>query len=216
MNKKDIVIGAAGITLIALVILWWLERQNKEKWMQVAKENDKEAKEQEGYSRQLEINNLRLIQEFLKADVALPDIVKKQLSDLISRYEIRNAQIAIEISSIIKLIEVGEFEKGVMVIAKIIENLLKNKLQKREELKKKLIKPDGKKRRAVFADYIECAKEVGIFNKAEAHFAFGIKEYRNEEAHIIGVKRQLNYNISSILTGIELILKCDSFSFSVN
>src|SRR5690606_12633431 len=130
--------------------------------------------------RQLEINNLRLIQELLKADLALPDIVKKQLLDLISRYEIRNPQIAVEISSVIKLIEIGEFEKGVMAIAKIIEDILKNKLQKREELKKQLTKPDGKKRRAVFADYIECAKEVGIFDKAETHFALGIKEYRNQ------------------------------------
>ncbi|OSZ79011.1 hypothetical protein CAP35_12400 [Chitinophagaceae bacterium IBVUCB1] len=216
MNRKEIIIGAMSLALVAVVILWWLEQQDKEKWKQVAKEKDQAAKDQEDYSRQLEINNLRLIQELLKADLALPDIVKKQLLDLITRYEIRNAQIAIEISSVVKLIEVGEFEKGVMAIAKIIENILKEKLQKREELMKTLTKPNGKKKRAVFADYIECAKQVGIFDKAEAHFALGIKEYRNEEAHVVGVKRQLNYNMSSILTGIELILKCDSFSFSAN
>lgn len=216
MNKKELVIGATGLALVVLIILWWLEHQDKEKWKQAAKENEQATKDHDGYSRQLEINNLQLIKELLKADIALPDIIKKQLSDLILSYEIRNPQVAIEINSVIKLIEVEEFEKGVMAIAKIIENLLKGKLQKREELKTQLTTPDGKKRRAVFADYIACAEQVGIFNKAETHFALGIKEYRNEEAHIIGVKRQLNYNMSSILTGIELILKCDSFSFSAN
>lgn len=204
MKKENIAWGVAAMVVITLVLAWWLEHEEARRLKESLQTKDDAIKK-------LEVNNLQLIQEILKGNKDLPDLVKTQLLELITAYEIKNPKIAIEIASIVKLIEANELEKGVMAIAKIIENILKDKLNKHEELKKIISKPNGGKRRAVFADYVDCANKIGIYDKAETLFVLGIKEYRNQEAHQVGVRRKKNLNISSMLTGIELIIKTDSY-----
>lgn len=207
MNNRQIIITSVGIAVIIAVLVWWVKEQE-------IKENNKLLDEKDKRIQDLEVNNLHLIQELIKSSTSLPDIVKEQLIDLIYNYEIKNPKVAKELESVIRLVEAEEYEKAVMSITKIIEVILKDKLAKRQEFKIKLTKSDGKKRTAVFADYIEHAKEIRLFTKSEYNFALALKEYRNQEAHELAVKRELNYNMSSMLTGIELIVKCDSFQLN--
>lgn len=205
--NKNIIAWGAGIAVVVIILYWWLKEQEIKEKNQSLNKKDKRIDE-------LEVNNLHLIQELLKTNSTLPDIVKKQLVDLIANYEVKNAKIALEVRSIVRLIEAEEYEKAVMAIAKIIEVILKNKLAKQDDFKNRLVSKEGKKRRAVFNDYIEHAQSLNIITKGEYLIALGLKEYRNEEAHEIGVKRELNYNMGSILSGIELIVKFDNYQLN--
>lgn len=207
MNNKQAFFVGLGIGLIAIALLWWIKEQEI-----LAKE--KSLDEKDDRIQELELNNLTLIREILKQDTSLSQVVKDQLLDLISNYEIKNKKVADELKAIVNLIEIGEYEKSIMAITKIIEVILRNKFSKQPEFKKRLIKEDGRKRRAVFNDYIEHAQEFKLLTKSEYRYAVVLKDYRNEEAHELAVKRTLNYNVSSILTGIELIIKCDAISMN--
>ncbi|MES2479458.1 MAG: hypothetical protein V4561_10240 [Bacteroidota bacterium] len=205
MKERNLLIGMGTVALVVVVLVWWLEHEENKKLKSLVESKNQDIQD-------LEINNLQLIQKLIKANPSMSDLVKDQLSDLITSYKVKNPKIAIEIGSVINLIEAEEFEKGVMAIAKIIENILKTKFQKDTSFKQHLINPDGKKRKAAFSEYIDYAEKAKILTKAETHFAQSLREYRNEEAHNLGVKRELNYNLGSMLTGIELMVKCDSYS----
>lgn len=205
--KNEKFLFGAGIAIGVLILLWWINEQKI-----LAK--DKLLDEKHGLIQDLEVNNLILMQEIIKREPSLPKVVIEQLLHLASNYETRNKKIAGELKSVVRLLEVQEYSKAVMSIAKIIEVILKNKLSKHPVFKQRLIKEDGKKRHAVFFDYLEHAKEYRLLNKSEYNFALAIKEHRNEEAHDLAIKRELNYNIGSILTGIELIIKCDAIQLN--
>ena len=145
MNNKQAFFVGLGIGLIALALFWWIKEQEI-----LAK--DKSLDEKDDRIQELELNNLTLIREILKQDTSLSQIVKDQLLHLISNYEIKNKNVADELKAVVSLIEIGEYEKAIMAITKIIEVILKNKLSKRPEFKKRLIKEDGRKRRAVVND----------------------------------------------------------------
>lgn len=206
MSKKAIyLIGASAI--ICIILLWWIKNQEIEKLKD-------ESTNKDDYISELEANNFELINEILKTDKTLPDNVKEQIINLIEKYKIRNVKVAIELESVIKLIENGEYEKAVMSITKIIENILKDKFAKDENFQIHLKNENGKKRKAVFNEFIEYAKSIKILTKAECQFALGLKELRNEEAHELAVKREVNFNLGSILTAMELVIKCDNYSLS--
>lgn len=204
MEKKDAIITIGAIALVVLILWWWIEHDKNIQLSALNQQRDSRI-------RDLEVNNLKLIRELLKGNKTLPDLVKKQLIDLLSSYEVHDPRIAAEIASVVRLIEAQEYEKGVMAIGKIIESILKRKLKKDDGFQSHLKNPDGKKRKDVFAEYIQYAGKIKIFTKAEQHFADSLREYRNEEAHQVGVRRRLNYNIGSMLTGIELIVKCEAY-----
>lgn len=202
MSKKVLfIVGATA--LICIILIWWLKNQEIKKINEASEEKD-------NFINELELSNFELINEILKTEKTLPDNVRNQVINLIEKYQIKDNKIAIELESVIKLIESGEYEKAVMSIAKIIENILKKKFEKDKEFNAHLINQDGKKRRAVFNEFIEYAKKIKLFSKAESQFALGLKELRNEEAHELAVKRKANFNLGSILTAIELVIKCDN------
>jgi|GEM_PF-3181962 len=202
MSNKNIAIGATVIVVV-IALLYWIEREK-------SKRLEEELNNENDYSKKLEIDNLKLIQTVLNQDSQVPKEIKEQLQELFVRYELKNLKIAKEITSIIKLIEGNQYEKAVMSIAKVIENLLKLKLTNHSELKKIAVKKDGNTRKPVFADYIKCAFNTNLFDEDDFQYAELLRKNRNKEAHEVGNENIKNYNLSSILTGITLIAKCEN------
>ena len=198
--NKNLILGIAIVATIILV--WFILEDNRRLKDQNADKDDA--------LREADSDKMKLINELLKiSNQKLPPEAERQLKELIMKYEVDNPSLAGEIKSILNLLENGEQEKAVASVSKIIENLLKDKFKNAKGLMKKY----KNKPFISFADMLDYAKEKKLLTKAEYNFAIGLKEFRNEEAHELNVRRETNWNISSVLLGIELIFKCEKIIY---
>ncbi len=190
-NNKTIfyVIGA-----VASIIIVWLVLDNMDKKLKLAdlqKRNDEKD----------DIN--KKLQETIEESKDIPIEVKKQLEDLIARYNNVDNDVRQELMTASSLIEIKEYPKAIGVLTKIIENLLKEKYSDDLAFKDKM----KKKTFPALKDYLEHAKDDKFLSPDEFHFANGLREIRNDDAHDLNPKKSKLLTSSAFLSAVDLILK---------
>lgn len=161
---------------------------------------DEKTKRQvaENKLKQKEDDYLKLLASYLERTKDIPDEIKKQLYHLRDKYVGVHDDVAIELKSIIELIESKKEEIAIEKLTKIIENLLKEKFVEEGQAKDKRSCPKLFK-------LLEKALELKWISKHEFYVSNFLKDKRNDEAHELAVRFPVNWKFIAFLAGIEIL-----------
>jgi hypothetical protein len=143
---------------------------------------------------------LKLLHSYLEDKKSLPNEIKEQLIHLREEYIGLQDDVAIELKTIIELIDSNKEEIAIEKLTKVIENLLKEKYIAEGKAKDKRSCPKLFK-------LLELALNLNWISKHEHLVATILKDKRNDEAHELAVKYPSNWKYIALLSGIELIYK---------
>lgn len=161
--------------------------------------NERELrKKQEKESQELETDYLKLLTLYLDEQRGIPDDIKQQLVHLREKYVGIHDAVAIELKSIIELIDGNKEEVAIEKLTKVIENLLKERYVV-EGLAKNTKDCPG------LSVILKKALDLHWISKHEFNFSCFLKDERNYEAHELAVKFPANWRYISFLAGIEII-----------
>lgn len=184
MKKQDIwLVIFAGIAIGGFI--WAIN----ERTLRIAAENN---------SKKLEKDYLKLMASYFDKQNDIPDAVKRQLLKLRERFVGINDSAAIELKTIIELIEDNKEEIAIEKLTKVIENLLKKKYVDEGHAKDIASCPKLFK-------LLEKALELNWITKHEFYFSCFLKDQRNTEAHELAVSFPNNWKIISFFSGIEIL-----------
>lgn len=141
-------------------------------------------------------DKLRLLRESLKNKTKLNPEILSQIERLIQYYK-RNKPISKELTDVLDQIQNGHDIKGIRDLAKIIENLLKDKFKEEPKF--------SSHKRIPLKSLIDHAKEINFFNEKMYHSACILNQFRNDECHKLAVEDTENMKISALLCGLEII-----------
>ncbi|HPE52374.1 MAG TPA: hypothetical protein PLS83_12840 [Methanothrix soehngenii] len=130
--------------------------------------------------------------------------IQKMLLDLIDQNMEVDPELANELTQIITLLNVKQDTTALMKLAKVIENLLKELYEEDEELLAKVKKE--KRRKPVFADYIDHAFAKKMISKEDYHLLSVLREIRNEEAHENGVRKEATRMAAAFVAGVSTVI----------
>lgn len=147
---------------------------------------------------------LAALQREIDRQQALDKKVRQMLHDLVEQNKSVDPALANELTQIITLLNIKQDATALMKLAKVIENLLLELYGKDEELKAKVKARNRKK--VVFADYLEHAKEKGLIGKEDFHLIAVLKEIRNDEAHKLGVVKEVTRAAAALVAGIGFVM----------
>jgi hypothetical protein len=190
MNNNQIMIGSGALIALGLIVYYHNEKRKAELEL-INSQSENKALKNIVIELKIEVSSIIDSKSELSTDL------RKQLNTLIEDYKNIDEKITNELVSINSLLEIKEETRAILSLAKIIENLLKKLYKDDQEVKKN----------AKFSDLINHAKSKKIFNKEEVHFLNGIREIRNQEAHEVGVKKEMNIVLASILSGVAILFK---------
>lgn len=197
MEKKELLFVGSTALFIAIIVYFLLEKDKREKELLKGQKQKKELNQENMALRSVVFNLKEEVKEIIDKKDELPIDAKSQLKALVEEYKDIDDKIAKELTSVSNLIDIKEDTRAIMGLAKIIENIFK-----------RLFKDDTSFTvRPTFENLIKHAKEKKIIEKEEFHFLNGIRTIRNEEAHEIAVKKSYNIISSSMLIGVEMILR---------
>lgn len=148
--------------------------------------------------KEKEKDYLKLLSDYLSKHKGLPDEIKTQLIHLRDKYAGLQDDVAIELKTIVELIETGKEEIAIEKLTKIVEHLLKEKYISNGHAKDKRSCPKLYK-------LLEEALKLKWISRHEFHFSMFLKEERNQEAHEIATKFPANWKYISFLAGIEIL-----------
>jgi hypothetical protein len=211
MNKNAITYIVVFVTVLAF-IAWYLDRERwKNRANKAAQERDQANRKNMRLFAENQIIRQQMLQMYddiveLREALAKGDAIEssmlKKLSELINIYKDIDAKVSGELASTMKLLEADEPIKATFTLAKVVENLLKDKFQNDSEFHRFI---EGRMPR--FADYLNYAERTGLIGKEERSFAMGLKEIRNQEGHELDVKKDKGIAQTAILFGIGMITK---------
>jgi hypothetical protein len=173
-----------AIVAIVFIYLFFDERQKNNKLLE---EN-----------ADLQNDKLKLLKENLSVNKEITPEVKKQLLALIEEYKSKHPKVSIELKNVLEQIIDGKDVKAIRDLAKIIENLLKEKYQYEPKF--------AKHKRISLKALIEHAKELSFFNDKLYNAACILHHFRNEESHELAVTETENMKMVALLGGIEIIV----------
>jgi hypothetical protein len=193
MKKNEVII--IGVVFSALIIFLATQKS----------ENLKQKKEIE----ELKKDRLKLIQKILKTEKEIPAEIKNQLLKLVTEYKDIDPDVSQELMNTLLLIENNHQSKAIATLAKIIENLLRDKFA--EEILHGKYNSDiefkSKKKRLNFKNIIEFAKNVEFLTEHEFNLLNILREFRDKESHELNIKIGKNWQTIAFLTGIEIVFK---------
>lgn len=184
MSGKNLLIGVLIITAGIFIYLFFEEKERNKKLL--LKNTD------------LQNDRLKLLQENLNINKEITPEVKRQLLALIDQYESKHQKVSIELKDVLEQIQEGKDIKAIRDLAKIIENLLKEKYQNEPRF--------AKLKRITLKPLIEYAKEMSLFNEKLYNAACILHLFRNEESHELAVTDTENMKMVALLGGIEIIV----------
>lgn len=188
MKGKNVMI----IVLIAvlLFLLGWTMNERER-----AKKKDKIMDRLKEENKELKMAYLSLLEKFLEANGVEPSVVE-ELHRLKSEIDEMDTEIHVELDSVIKRISDGEGTKAVKDLAKIVENVLKEKAVKDETFTKK---------RPMLNDLLLYAKEKGLICTRLYENGLKLRDLRNKESHELTPSCTKLEIGMSVFTGIEII-----------
>jgi len=153
------------------------------------------------------VKNKKQIEELLlkiQGHKYLNDEIKSKLSDLMVNTNDIDPKIKSEIGQILGMMEINQDVKGLLSLAKIIENLMK-KLYKDDVEFKQFVKNKNIKK-PNFQEYLDFALMKNALGKDDYHLVSVLKSIRNEEAHELDVQKDKFKIIIAFTAGISFIV----------
>lgn len=187
--SKGAVIGITVAIAIAIVVAVYYYNKSEE--------NKKLAEDSEA-------DKFRLMQEAI-ANTGLTEEIKRQLTKLILKFEKVDGDITSEIIGCLQQFQIGEKERAVVDLVKIVENLCSKLFRKNKEYKDWLKNAKRKDDLCSLLDFAN--KPMKIITKVELSFLQALRSARNEESHEINVAFVDNISASAMLTAICGIVK---------
>jgi hypothetical protein len=194
MKKEFILIGGGVIIAILLI------------WISIELDNKNRLKEE---SQALKRDRLKLIKEYLKIAREIPSEIKAQIEKLVVEYEDIDTNVAKELLDVLNLIEQKMESKAIAALAKVIENLLKDKYAEKILVGKYSDQEDfiKKKSKITFFKVAEFAKNDNFLSEHEYNLTNLLRDFRNKSSHELGVEIGKNWQTIAFLTGIEIVFK---------
>ncbi len=156
------------------------------------------------YSNYEKDKRIKELNDTLKSNNLISEKIKEQLLELLEKHPHIDEDVKEELKQIALLIGIQQETKAILSLAKIVENLLK-KLFKNDTDFKAFVKAN-KKGRAVFADYLDYAKDQKIIPAEDYHLISVLKTIRNEEAHELNVLKDKAKLVGCFISGIGVVL----------
>ena len=116
----------------------------------------------------------------------------------IEEFKFKHPKVSIELKEVLEQIIEGKDIKAIRDLAKIIENLLKEKYKNEPRF--------AKLKRITLKPLIDYAKEMCLFNDKLYNAACILYQFRNEESHELAVTDTENMKMVALLGGIEIIV----------
>ena len=189
-NKWLIILGA----LAALGFIWAWSERNKRKAVEESNSN-------------LERDYLHLLEKYLDKTHSIPKDIKNQIINLRKRFIGLEDKIAIELQTVVELLEINKEDIAIEKLTKIIENILKDKYIENGLAKDKRSCPKLYK-------MIEKSLELNWINKHPFNFSLLLKDNRNDEAHELATNYPTNWKLISFIAGIDIIYTLKGFEKS--
>jgi L-cysteine desulfidase len=184
MKGKDLLLGTFGFIAVIFIVLFFDEKE-KNKLLINSNEDLKKDK-------------FKLIEDSINKNKSLTPEVKNQIEKLILEFKNSHPDVSYELRTVLEQIKNGYEIKAIRDLAKIIENLLREKYQNESHF--------SNAKRITLKPLIDYAKDVNFFNKKLFNVACILHQFRNEESHELNVKDSENIKMAAILGGIEIIL----------
>jgi hypothetical protein len=188
MKLKDILI----ITIIALgiVILWFFE-DKKERALKM----DRIIKRLRKENREIKTAYLGLFEKYLKTQQNVDVGIIAELQKLQKSVDSLDFEVHLELESVITNLNEGKTTEAVRILAKVVENKLKDKAIKDESFKGK----------PMLHNLLEHAKKCSWITLRQFENAMLLKLIRNKESHELAVQEETKTLGLSIFSGIDLI-----------
>lgn len=191
-NNKltGIVLGSAIVFGLILLLMYLKQKRQQDEIDRLLEDNEN-----------LQKNNVILLNEYLKSTNDIPKNVQDQLINLAATYRSIDENISEELINTLNLYVLGSKPECILKLGKIIENLLKKKIEESES------NEVVSNRKFDFVQLIDKAKQLLIIGKHEFNICNVIREFRNREAHQLNVQISDNWALLTILGSLEVIFK---------
>ena len=185
MKNGGLIIG--GGVIIAILLLWLAIEIDDKKRLKKDNQNLKE-------------DRLKLLKEYLKIAKEIPSEIKTQIEKLVIEYDDLDPKVAKELLNVLSLIEQKMEPKAIATLAKIIENLLKDKYAKKMLLGKYSTEEEflKKKKKITLYKVMEFAKIENFLSDSEYNLATILRGFRNQSSH------ELDPQISNANQGLKM------------
>lgn len=189
MKAKNWIIVLTLVVVLVALLLFINEREKARRKDEII---DRLRDENRGIKRAY----LGLLEKYLKATGNVEPSVIKELQKLRSEIDDLDTAVHVELESVIKRMSDGEDTKAVKDLAKIVENILKEKAKADEAFNKK----------PTLNNLLEYAKDKGLICPRLYENSKKLREIRNKESHDLApVYSKIEIGMS-IFTGIEIII----------
>jgi hypothetical protein len=188
VKLKDILYIIIGVLALAV---WWLI-DDKEKR---ALKTDRIIKRLRKDTHVTKKAYLNLLEKHLKTQQNVDVGIIAELQKLQKSIDTLDFEVHIELESVINNLNEGKSEEAVRLLAKIIEN----------KLKEKAIKDKSFKGKPMLHNLLDYAKKCSWITPGQFENAMLLKVIRNKESHELAVQEETKNLGLSIFSGIDLI-----------
>lgn len=162
------------------------------------------SEEHKKLAEESEADKFRLMQEALN-NTGLTEEIRRQLAKLIQKFEKVDEDVTAEIVGCLQQFQIGEKERAIVDLVKIVENLCSKLFRKKSEYKDWI--KSGKRKDDLCSLLDFANKPMKIITKVELGFLQALRSARNEESHEINITFVENISASAMLTAICGIVK---------
>jgi hypothetical protein len=188
MKLKDILYIIIGI--LGLILFWFIDDKKKR-----AIKTDRIIKKLRKENHDTKKAYLGLFEKYLKSQQNVDVGIIAELQKLQKSIDTLDFEVHIELESVIHNLNEGKSEEAVRLLAKIIENKLKDKA----------IKDKSFKGKPMLHNLLEYAKKCSWITLGQFENAMLLKVIRNKESHELAVQEETKNIGLSIFSGIDLI-----------
>lgn len=188
MKLKD----ALYIIIIALgLIIFWLFYDKQERAIKM----DRIVKKLRKENYEIKTAYLELFEKYLKTQQNVDVGIIAELQKLRKSVDTLNFSVHLELENVITNLNEGKTVEAVRILAKVVENKLKEKVKKEETFKEK----------PMLHNLLDFAKVNNWITPRQYENALLLKEVRNKESHELDVQEETKNLGLSIFGGIDLI-----------
>jgi hypothetical protein len=188
MKLKDVLYIIIGVLAVAI---WWLLNDKEKR----ALKTDRIIKRLRKDTHDTKKAYLNLFEKYLKTQQNVDVGIIAELQKLQKSIDTLDFEVHIELESVITNLNQGKSEEAVRLLAKIIENKLKEKTSNEESFKGK----------PMLHNLLDYAKKCKWITPGQFENAMLLKKIRNKESHELDVQEETKNLGLSIFSGIDLI-----------
>jgi hypothetical protein len=194
-NKNALMIGVAGIALVAILVAVYLYLENEKDKQKIV---------------ELEEDKLKLILDSLKRNPDFSEEIKQQLEKLINEFSNIDENVSNELVQALQLFQIGQTENAIEDLVKIIEHLLTVHYKENKGFNFWL---KEQKKKFDLHNLLTFCKQEEKITEIEFQFFVAIKTIRNKEDHTLNLKLDNYLNASGLITAIGGIFKIASIVY---